>query len=177
MYIPTADFIILGIDTSTKNWGYGLIAVAPSGDMQYLDSGVWNKSPKGSDWLDRADHYADHLDEYMSLNHFDMVAIEAPYIMRNPRVGMQLSIVYGIAQRTIRTIGNADGGYKPMEIEPKLVKQLVTGKGNADKPLVAQFVLARLGIDHKFKTDDESDALAVAIAAAAIQQSHDFGTS
>ncbi len=169
MAIPADDFVILGLDASTTRCGYGAVEHRPNGDVVYIESGTWHL--KSDDWLARAHFYAQQLDAYLAVTHVDLVAIEAPYIMpNNPRAASQLSAVYGFMQCTAR---NAD--FLPMSIEPAKVKQLVTGKGNADKPTVARFVLARLGIDHKFKTDDESDALAVAIAAAVIQQSHGFG--
>ena len=48
------------------------------------------------------------------------------------------------------------------EYSPNLVKSSVTGHGHADKDAVAKSLGMILGI-HKFKTADESDALAVAI--------------
>lgn len=50
------------------------------------------------------------------------------------------------------------------EITPLEVKKLVTGNGKSDKDKVAKALKTVYGIENKFKTDDESDAVAVAIA-------------
>lgn len=52
------------------------------------------------------------------------------------------------------------------EITPSAVKKAATGKGTADKKEVEMGVRARLGLsdDFSFKSDDESDAVAIALA-------------
>lgn len=50
------------------------------------------------------------------------------------------------------------------EIPPTTVKKLVGGSGKSTKQDVADMIQMMYGLDIEFKTDDESDALGVAIA-------------
>lgn len=54
-------------------------------------------------------------------------------------------------------------GLEIVEFAPNTVKKMVTGNGHASKPSVAKSVAEIFGMDvSDFKTEDESDALAVA---------------
>jgi crossover junction endodeoxyribonuclease RuvC len=74
-----------------------------------------------------------------------------------------------VTQKLFRVVGVSDlvahqSGYKAIkEYTPTSVKKAVTGNGKADKDFVAMGVSAYLNINIQFKTDDESDAVAVAI--------------
>ncbi len=57
------------------------------------------------------------------------------------------------------------GGHEVIhEIPPTTVKKLVTGSGKSTKDKVADMAKELYGLEIQFKTDDESDAVGVAIA-------------
>jgi crossover junction endodeoxyribonuclease RuvC len=72
-------------------------------------------------------------------------------------------------QVIFRVVGVSDlalakeGYTKIVDLSPTTVKKAVAGNGKADKKQVAQAVETFIG-EYQFKNDDESDAVAVALA-------------
>ncbi|WP_144466713.1 crossover junction endodeoxyribonuclease RuvC [Bacillus nitratireducens] len=70
-----------------------------------------------------------------------------------------LFMVHGVAKLAIHSAGE-----EVVEMSPTTVKKLVTGSGKASKEVVADSLLGYFPIKLEFATDDESDAVAVALA-------------
>jgi crossover junction endodeoxyribonuclease RuvC len=49
------------------------------------------------------------------------------------------------------------------EYTPLQVKQIITGRGHAEKSEVESFVMADLGLTEKIRPDDAVDAVAIAL--------------
>ncbi len=75
-----------------------------------------------------------------------------------------------VTQALFKVVGISDivsysyGFEKIHELAPTTVKKAITGNGKASKDDVAEGVNTYLGTNIKFKTDDESDVVAVGIA-------------
>lgn len=148
--------IIMGIDPGTLVMGYCIIR-ASGNDITVLEMDVLRLSS-------RRDHY-----ERLQLIHQKITelaqqykphdcAIEAPFFGKNVQSMLKLGRAQGVA------IAAAINHRIPVtEYPPKKVKQSITGNGNADKEQVWKMLQKIIGIDHKPKYWDATDALAVAL--------------
>lgn len=78
---------------------------------------------------------------------------------RHARTTQILFMVHGVAKLAVQIADE-----EVVEMSPTTVKKLVSGTGKASKENVADSVRGFIPVKIEFATDDESDALAVAIA-------------
>ncbi len=147
---------ILGIDTSLRSSGYGVL-VAEGSRLRALDFGRIRNAPKAplSECL-RAIHT--RVAELLAEHAPDVLAIESVIYGKN--AGTML--VLGEARGAVITAAAAAG--KPVfEYEPRRVKMAVCGNGLAEKLQVQRMVKTLLALD-ELPQNDAADALALAIA-------------
>ena len=92
--------------------------------------------------------------------HPDHLAIEAPFFGKNVQSMLKLGRAQGVA---IAAAISRDISFT--EYEPSVIKQHITGNGNASKQQVAAILQSILGFDDSPKYFDATDALAVAYTA------------
>jgi crossover junction endodeoxyribonuclease RuvC len=150
------DKIILGIDPGTTIMGYGVIHIK-NNKMSLLAMGSINLTKLETHFMklkkifERTNYL---LDEYKP----DEVAIEAPFMGKNPQSMLKLGRAQGIS------ISAALAKEIPVtEYSPKKIKQSITGKGTASKEQVAGMLVSLLKIKNVPKHLDASDGLAVAV--------------
>ncbi len=85
------------------------------------------------------------------------VAIERPFVGKNPRDGMTLN-----AARAVCMLAAAASKARVYEYAPAEVKRTVTGNGQASKDSVQRMVQATLGLREK-PPPDAADAIALAL--------------
>ena len=147
---------ILGIDPGSRKAGFACIRVEGR-KISYITSGHMR--------YDKIDSFAKRLGEiYLSCEKLisdytpDEIAFESLVYVKNPRSLMKLAQARGAMMA-------AFGKTMPQsvfEYSPNFVKQAVTGHGHASKESVQkglEFIFGKIS----FKTDDESDALAMAL--------------
>ena len=86
------------------------------------------------------------------------IAIEEPFIARNPHVGLKIGQIFGVAGLAGIKEGLEVFGYSTLEI-----KQAVTGYGHAEKSQVQDMMKRMLSLKQDFKHADTADALAAAV--------------
>ncbi len=135
--------------------GYGLLKVV-DGKAQMITMGVIDLR-KFPDAYMKLGHIFERvtgiIDGYLP----DEMAIEAPFFGKNVQSMLKLGRAQGVA---IAAALSRDLSYT--EYEPSVIKQLVTGNGNASKEQVATMLRSILGFDDDPKYLDATDALAVA---------------
>ena len=147
---------ILGIDTSLRSTGYGVLLVEGS-RLSSLDHGNIRNAPKLplSACL-RNIHV--RVAELIAQHHPDVLSIE--------------SVIYGKNAGTMLVLGEARGavvtaaalaGLPIYEYEPRRVKMAVCGNGLAEKLQVQRMVKTLLNLP-ELPQNDAADALALAIA-------------
>ena len=147
---------ILGIDTSLRSSGYGVL-VAEGSRLRALDFGRIRNAPKAplSECL-RTIHA--RVAELLAEHAPDVLAIE--------------SVIYGKNAGTMLVLGEARGAVitaaaaasVPIyEYEPRRVKMAVCGNGLAEKLQVQRMVKTLLALP-ELPQNDAADALALAIA-------------
>ncbi len=147
---------ILGIDTSLRSSGYGVL-VAEGSRLRALDFGRIRNAPKSP------------LSECLRTIHARVAELLAEYA---PDVLAIESVIYGKNAGTMLVLGEARGAVitaaaaasVPIyEYEPRRVKMAVCGNGLAEKLQVQRMVKTLLALP-ELPQNDAADALALAIA-------------
>lgn len=147
--------IILGIDTSLRSSGYGVLSVEGS-RMRSLEAERIHNAPKLP------------LSECLRAIHARVAALIAQY---SPDVLSIESVIYGKNAGTMLVLGEArgavivaasDAGVPVYEYEPRRVKMAVCGNGLAEKIQIQRMVKTLLGLE-ELPQNDAADALALAI--------------
>lgn len=149
--------LILGIDPGTRILGYSLLDTEGGHfSIQVMDVLYLRNFPDFKDRIQRIFHTTLRIiDSY----HPDHLAIEAPFFGKNVQSMLKLGRAQGVA---IAAALSRDLSYT--EYEPTLIKQLVTGNGQASKEQVANVLQSILHFDQSPRYLDATDALAVAYA-------------
>ena len=146
---------ILGIDTSLRSSGYGVLSVEGS-RMRALEAGRIRNDPKLP------------LSACLRAIHARVAELIAAY---TPDVLSIESVIYGKNAGTMLVLGEARGavvvaaaesGVPVYEYEPRRVKMAVCGNGLAEKEQVQRMVKTLLGLE-ELPQNDAADALAIAI--------------
>lgn len=146
---------ILGIDPGLTKTGLGIIEVK-NNSLTFVGCSIIRTS--ASDPLVvRLNHFHKALIEFISLHKPDEAAIEETFVNVNPVSSLKLGHVRGAL---ILTLGLC--GFKVSEYSATAVKKAVVGVGRAEKQQI-QMMIKILLPRATFKTEDEADALAVAI--------------
>lgn len=149
-----AEQRVLGIDPGLHHTGWGLIAFRDN-RMTHLGHGTITTSA-GDGIAARLRQIYDGLRALLETGRPDEAAIEEVFVNRNPQSSLKLGEARGVALLAIAEIPHR-------EHATRLVKKAVVGTGRADKQQVAAMV-GRLLPGCGPLREDESDALAVAIA-------------
>lgn len=147
---------VLGVDPGSRLCGYAVIDVDDHRQCRYVECGVL--SPDRGDRAEaRLGNIACWLTDVINELRPTIVAVEDVFIGVNPRSALALAQARG----TILAVAGLSG-LTVHSYAPTLVKQSVTGKGNAPKAQVAKMVAALVGLQRSPQAD-AADALAVAI--------------
>lgn len=150
--------IILGIDPGSTRIGYGLIESRGSG-LRYLGSGLL--PVPGRTKADRLVGLERSLDALLKETAPKRVGIERLFFAKNKKTAFEVAEARGVIMATV-----TKHGVLVVEVSPGEVKSAVTGDGRASKSGVALMVARLLALPERRRLDDETDALAVAIAVA-----------
>ena len=146
---------ILGIDTSLRSTGYGVLSVQGS-RLSMVDCGNIRNAPKlPLTACLRAIHAK--VCELIAAHSPDVMAIESVIYGKN--AGTML--VLGEARGAVLTAA-ADAGLPVYEYEPRRMKRAVCGNGLAEKEQIQRMVKTLLGLP-ELPQNDAADALGLAI--------------
>ena len=148
--------IILGIDPSLRSTGLALVEFTLIGQIKLLDS----RTIKIKAQVPQVEAFGiigRAIDDYLINSQIKHVAIESTIYVQNMQTAQIMAATRGVCI-VVPAIMNVP----VFEYAPKKVKQMLTGKGDADKETVARFVKSHTGVDLSANLD-ESDAAAIAI--------------
>lgn len=151
----TSAIRVLGIDTSLRSTGVGIIDAAGSRMTPVYYGTV--KNPPGRPLSACLLHLQDELRKLVETHEPQAVAVEGIFYAKNVKTMMILCHARGaiIAQC-------ARLGLPVYEYEPRRVKMAVAGFGGAQKEQIQKMVKTLLGL-HEEPQNDAADALALAI--------------
>lgn len=151
---------VLGIDCGTERTGYGVID-SDGATHRMLAAGCIKTSPR--DPLEsRLVTIAGELRAVLREHRPDAAAVEEVFFAANARSALRLSHVRGVALLLVAEAAVQFAEYSALEI-----KMSVVGYGRAEKHQVQRMVASLLKLDAPIKSEDASDALAIAICHAA----------
>lgn len=147
--------IIIGVDPGTIVTGYAVIKI--DGVPQPIDFGCIR--PPKSALLSRRYHIIfQSLSHLIDVHGVTEMAIETPFINKNPQSALKLGSALGCAIIAAKEHDLPVFGYSPRQ-----VKQGITGLGSATKSDVEGFLRALFHMHNAGLTPDASDALSIAL--------------
>lgn len=146
---------IIGIDPGLTKTGIGIIEVK-NNTFSFIHSETIYSKPS-EQLVTRLNHFHQELTRIIKIYQPDEAAIEEIFVNKNPVSSLKLGYARGAL---ILSLGLC--GLKVAEYSSTAVKKAVVGVGKAEKNQV-QMMIKVLLPKSNFKTEDEADALAVAI--------------
>jgi len=146
---------IIGIDPGLTKTGVGIIEVK-SNSLYFIASDTIYSSA-ADPMATRLQHFHDSLSKLINLHQPHHAAIEETFVNQNPLSSLKLGHVRGSLILSLGLHGLAVSEYSATS-----VKKTVVGVGRAEKNQI-QAMIKILLPKATFKTEDEADALAVAI--------------
>ena len=147
---------VLGIDTSLRSTGFGVVESKGS-RFSGVEYGTI-KNPQSRPHSDCLKHLHGDLVRILDRARPEVASIEGGFFFKNARTALVLGEARGVMIEACATFG-----IPVYEYSPRHVKQAVTGFGGADKEQVSKMVVSLLGLKD-IPGDDATDALAIAIA-------------
>lgn len=146
---------ILGIDPGLRRTGWGLIAMRGNA-LSFVGAGTV-RAPLDGALATRLAVLHDELDELVGTQRPDEAAVEQTFVNRDAAATLKLGQARGIA-----LLVPARLGIPVAEYAPNAVKKAIVGAGHAEKAQIRAMVRVLLPLA-RFDSDDEADALAIAI--------------
>ena len=147
---------VLGIDPGTVIMGYGVIE--SEGDDPALVACGALKRPAHTPIGERLDYYYHELLSIIARYQPEAVAIEQPFLAKNPRSALAIGRAQAVA-----ILAAAGSDLPSYEYTPTQIKQTVTGYGASSKEQVQEMVKLQLGLAQPPESADAADALATAL--------------
>lgn len=147
---------ILGIDPGSRKAGWALIE-KQGRKISYIDSGTL-RYDKIDNFMDRLGVIYNSIEELMQKYSPDEVSVESLIYVKSVTSLAKLAQARGAMLAAI--VPSHRG--KVYEYSPNLIKSSVSGYGHADKSAIEKTMKMIFG-PIKFATNDESDALAIAL--------------
>ena len=148
---------VIGIDPGSRFTGYGIIEKRGN-QLLHIASGRIVAGTSKDPFPERLAKIHREHDELLSEHEPEFGALEGIFHARNAMSSLKLGHARGVAMLTLQ-LHDAE----IHEYPPASVKQAVTGSGRASKDSVAQMVKMLLGEQRTEMSEDQSDALAIAI--------------
>jgi len=145
---------ILGIDPGSVITGYGVIESDGARSFHLAHGHI---RVKGDNFADKLGCIFNELTDVIDEWHPDQVAIEQVFVSTNPMSALKLGQARGAAITAAVT-----QGLPVSEYAAKSVKQVVTGRGSAEKEQVQTMIRALLQITNPIQVD-AADGLAIAV--------------
>ena len=148
---------VLGFDPGIKVSGYGIVKKDQRKELIAVDYGIIENSSPDSFPLYLEKVY-DKVVQIMRKFKPSSLAVEEPFIAKNPNVGLKIGQIVGVVSLAGIKEGLGVFGYSTLEI-----KQAVTGYGWAEKQQMQDMVKRLLSLEKDLGRYDVSDALGAAI--------------
>ena len=152
---------ILGIDPGIERLGWGIIE-KNGNELKKISSGV-KKTLKTQKEGERLWEIFMFLDELIKKEMPDIVSTEKLFFSKNVKTALIIGEVRGVILSVVQKHNMTLREFTPPEL-----KMAVCGYGKAGKESIANMVNLLLNLPKKKVLDDETDALALAIAASNI---------
>lgn len=151
---------ILGIDPGFERLGIAVLE-KNTGKEKIFFSECFKTSPK-LDFPERLILIGEEIKKVLKKYKPTVLAIETLFLTTNQKTVMRVAEVRGVVIYECRS-----AGMKIFEASPPQIKIATTGYGKANKEQIMKMVKILVEIDNSKKSDDELDAIAIALTASA----------
>ena len=147
---------ILGIDPGYERLGIAILEKT-GGKEVVLFSECFKTSPK-LEFAARLQAIGREVKKVIKKYRPEALAIETLFLETNHKTAMRVAEARGVV-----IYEAAGAGLRVLEASPLEIKMAVTGYGRADKRQINKMVKILVKIDERKKSDDELDAIAIAL--------------
>lgn len=165
------SIIGVGIDQGIANCGFSVVELTPNDDIHVLTSGTITTS-SDEELSSRIQHIYHTINQLVKEYNTSILGCERLFFSKERKStenkkgrNKSASIVYTNMATGILYLIAGENNLVIKEFVPGSVKKYVAGKGNASKEEIANNLQQILGINKKFKTNHEADAIAIGITA------------
>lgn len=150
---------ILGIDPGFERLGIAVLEKNKGGKEQIIFSECFRTSAR-LDFPERLRLIGEEVKKIIKKYKPGVLAIETLFLNTNQKTVMRVSEARGVA-----VYEAAQAGLQIFEATPLQIKIATTGYGRSDKAQILKIVKMLVEIGDKKKSDDELDAVAIALTA------------
>ena len=151
---------ILGIDPGYERLGIAVLE-KKSGKERVLFSACFKTSPK-LEFPERLNLVGEEIERIIQKYKPEVLAIETLFLNTNQKTAMRVAEVRGVALNEA-----VKRNLKVFEASPPQIKVAIAGYGRADKQQIKKMVKMLVNIEVGRESDDELDAIAIALTALA----------
>jgi crossover junction endodeoxyribonuclease RuvC len=153
---------ILGIDPGYERLGIAILEKDKTTRKENLIFSECFKTSAKSEFPERLFLIGEKLEEILKKYKPDVLSIETLFFTNNQKTVMRVSETRGLIIYLAKKFG-----LKIFEATPLQIKISTTGYGKASKDQVMKMVKMLINVDKTKKSDDELDAIAIALTASA----------
>ena len=154
---------ILGIDPGFERLGIAVVEKQKTGKESVLFSECF-KTSASLEFQSRLLLIGERVGKIIKEYHPEAVSIETLFLSTNQKTVMRVAEARGTILYEA-----ARAGLPVLEASPGAIKTAITGDGRADKKQVMKMVKILVKIDESKKSDDELDAIAIALTGLAVR--------
>lgn len=148
---------ILGVDPGYERLGIAILEKEKGGKERVLFSECF-KTPAKMDFSERLSMLGGEVKKIIRNYRPEALAIETLFLTTNQKTVMRVAEARGVV-----IYEAASAGLRIFEASPPQIKIATTGYGASDKKQIIKMVKMLVEIDDAKKSDDELDAIAIAI--------------
>ncbi len=152
--------IILGIDPGFERLGIAVLEKSKNDKREKVIFSECFKTSAKLEFSERLHLIGDEVRKIIKKYKPEVLAIETLFLTTNQKTVMRVAEARGVV---IYEASNA--GLKVFEASPPQIKIATTGYGRANKEQMIKMVKILVDIDSSKKSDDELDAIAIALTA------------
>ncbi len=149
---------VLGIDPGFERLGIAVLEKTTSGKERVLFSECFKTAPS-LEFSGRLRRIGEEIEKIINTYKPNMLAMETLFLNTNQKTAMRVAEARGVV-----LLKAAEAGLKIFEASPPEVKAAVAGDGRADKKQMMKMVKMLLKMEEEKRSDDEMDAIAMALA-------------
>jgi len=152
--------IIIGIDPGYERLGIAVLEKKSLHDKEYLLFSECFKTSAKLEFTERLLQIGEEIQKIIKKYKIEILAIETLFLNTNQKTVMHVAEVRGVI-----IYEGMKAGLKIFEASPPQIKIATTGYGRANKEQIMKMVKMLVKVDKKIKSDDELDAMAIALTA------------
>lgn len=151
---------ILGIDPGFERLGVAILEKEHRGSKEKVLFSECFKTSASFEFSKRLHLIGEEIKRVIKKYRPEVLAIETLFLTTNQKTVMRVAEARGVVMYE-----GAKGGLKIFEVSPPQIKMATTGYGKADKAQMIKMVKILVKIDNSKTSDDELDAIAIALSA------------